>query len=172
MGWRALYHNGVELREETHGRPVQDGEEGKLLVIAQEDYGHTVAIDLQNGVIALDYESLGVQNGTIELNNPKMLLWICDETNIGGEIFHMTTKWDYKRDENRRKVLDPDAGKFIKEGINTFTPLLWRPIWFTRNTNGIPTKVIGAQTTLPEVHGGKNLKKMVNLFVDGRIGID
>ena len=53
MGWKAFTKDGEYLSEETHGRPVQAGEEGSLAVIAQEDYGHKVSIDLINGVIAL-----------------------------------------------------------------------------------------------------------------------
>lgn len=155
MGWRAFTKEGEETREETHGRPVQAGEEGNLLAIAQEDFGHKICIDLQNGVILLDYENLGVQNGSLEIEGQKYVLFICDDTNIGADMVH----------RERTKV---DAqGWFSEEEV----PLVWRPIWFTRYTNGIPTKVIGAQTTLPEEFGGHNIKKMIMLYADGRIGI-
>ena len=170
MGWRAITREGEELREETHGRPVQAGEEGKLLVIAQEDYGHNIAVDLVNGIIAIDYESLSVQNGSLELVSPKTYLWICDETNIAGEFAHIEQKLEYARDEEGHKILH--EGKYVKVRNDVLTPLTWRPIWFSRVTNGVPTKVIGAQTTLPVTQNGKNVKKMVSLFVDGRIGID
>lgn len=167
MGWVAIYKDGkIEHEDDTFtndkgeiegvGRPVDAGNNGELVVIAQEDFGHTVAIDLMSGVIAIDYEgSIGVQNGTIELTNVKTYLLICDETNIIGDLRHISSS-------------EPDdQGNYE----NTYTSLSWRPIWFTRWTNGIPVKVIGAQTTLPETHNGKNLQKMVLIFPDGRIGI-
>lgn len=187
MGWRAITREGEELTEEKHGRPVAAGDEGKLLVIAQEDFGHNVAVDLTSGIIFIDYESLSIQNGTLELVNDKFRFWICEETNIVGEMFHLAQEIVYARDENRRRVIHKcdedneyfrshascdDKGRFIQVRNDLLTPLLWRPIWFTRWTNGVPVKVIGAQTTLPEMQGGKNVKKMVSIFSDGRIGID
>lgn len=156
MGWKSISKDGVELNEETHGRPVAAGEEGSLIAIAQEDFGHKVAIDLLSGVIAIDYETLGIQNGTIELSGPNMkLLYICEDTNIGSDLFALTkTK--------------PDKDGWYSDIV---TPLTWRPIWFTRTTAGVPAKIIGAQTTLPPEFGGKNVKKQVILFADGRIGI-
>lgn len=171
MGWIAIYRSGGHIvrEEDGVGRPVYDGNEGELSVIAQEDFDHKVAIDLINGVICLEYESLGVQNGTIEIVNPGTFLWICEgETNIVGEYQHINSE-----SMTNEEVIDagrPDGeGGWIK---NTYTPLLWRPIWFTRMTGGIPTKVIGAQTTTPELQGGRNVKKMISLFADGRVGID
>lgn len=171
MGWRAITRNFEELREDEHARPVQAGDEGSLLVIAQEDFGHSVAVDLVNGLIAIDYDYLGIQNNSIELANDKFRFLICDETNIAGEFMHLTQELVDFRDENGRRVLGPD-GRYQKVRNDILTPLIWRPIWFTRWTNGVPVKVIGAQTTLPEIQGGKNVKKMVMLYPDGRIGID
>ena len=183
MGWLAITKTGDLYREgdpnpERGGRPVQKGEEGELAVIAQEDYGHNIAVDLYNGIIAIDYESLAVQNGTIELSGQKMMLWICDETNIVGELAHYRAEFvPYIDEEKGKPVYQKDAdghndySKPILVRNDILTPLTWRPIWFTRFTNGIPTKVIGAQTTLPEDYGGKNVKKYVCLFADGRIGV-
>lgn len=170
MGWIAITKDGETLREETHGRPVLAGEEGKLLVIAQEDYGHSVAVDLINGIIALDYKSLGLQNNTVELDSPQSMLWICDETTIVGELAEYDYRMDDFIDESGNKIITSD-GTFFQVKTDILTPLIWRPIWFSRVTNGVPTKVIGAQTTLPVEQGGGNVKKMVSLFVDGRIGI-
>jgi hypothetical protein len=171
MGWRAITRNFEELSEETHGRPVQAGEEGSLLVIAQEDFGRSVAVDLVNGLIAIDYERLGIQNETVELVNDKFRFLICEETNIAGEFMHLEQKVDFLHDEYGRRIIGPD-GRFQKVRNDILTPLIWRPIWFTRWTNGVPVKVIGAQTTLPESQGNKNVKKMVIIYPDGRIGID
>jgi len=171
MGWRAITRDYEELREETHGRPVQDGEEGKLLIIAQEDFGRTVAVDLVNGMIAIDYERLGIQNNSIELVNDKFRFLICEETNIAGEFMHLSQELVDLRDENGRRILGPD-GKYQRVRNDVLTPLVWRPIWFTRWTNGVPVKVIGAQTTLPTTQNSKNVKKMIILYPDGRVGID
>jgi hypothetical protein len=170
MGWIAYTRGGEILREETHGRPVKDGEDGKLLVIAQEDYGHNIAVDLVNGIIAIDYEHLGFQNGTLELAGDKVRLWICEETNISAEMMHLEQKEEFLKDEFGRMTLQD--GKFVKVRTDYLTPLTWRPIWFSRVTNGIPTKVIGAQTTLPKEMGGRNVKKLLSIFPDGRLGID
>lgn len=155
MGWYSIDREGEILREETHGRPVQAGEEGRLRIIGQEDYGHKVAVDLVNGVIFLDYSTISVQNGSIAIEPPYTILFACDETNILADLY------DIQKGE-------PDSkGWFSQEII----PLSFRPIWFTRHTNEHQTKVIGLQVTLPESFGGYNVKKMVNLFSDGRIGI-
>lgn len=172
MGWIAITKGFEILREETHGRPVQAGEEGNLLVIAQEDFGHRVAIDLVNGIVFVDYDDLSVQNGTVGIANDKMRFVICEETNIVGELAHVEQRLDWHRDESGKKVLDPETGRFLQVRSDILTPLTWRPIWFTRWTNGQPTKVIGAQTTLPKEYGGRNVKKMISLFGDGRLGID
>lgn len=158
MGWLAITREFETIREEIHGRPLKDGEDGKLLMIAQQDYEHRVAVDLVNGVIILDYEILEIRNGTIEIEKPKIVFYICDETTRAGEYFHTTST-------------EPDAeGNYF----NTFTPLVWRPIWFSRviTTLPAPIKCIGAQTTLPSVYGGQNVKKLISLFPDGSIGID
>jgi hypothetical protein len=155
MGWISISKEGEILREEEHGRPVQAGEEGKLAVIAQEDFGHKIAIDLNNAIVAIDYETIGVQNGTVELSGSPTFLFICDDTNIGGDLFGVVKT-------------EPDENGWYN---NIITPIIWRPIWFTRYTMGIPTKVVGAQATLPPEYGGKNVKVQIMLFEDGRIGI-
>lgn len=178
MGWRAIYKDGTIKNEDDRnedgnqkwGRPVDDGENGKLLLISQESNGHKIAVELVHGFIVIDYETFGVQNGSVEISGPYPPLWICDETNIGGELAHHTERFYPARDENGRKIL-LENGKYQNVKDDIYTPVIWRPIWFTRMTNGMPTYVIGAQTTLPKEQGGKNLKKMVNIFVDGRLGI-
>lgn len=155
MGWYSIDREGVILREETDGRPVQAGEEGKLRFIGQEDFGHKVAIDLLNGIIFIDYKDISYQNGTIAIEPPYMVIYACDDTNVLGDLYDI-------------KKSDPDADGWFDQEI---VPLLFRPIWFTRHTNEHQTKVIGLQVTLPEGFGGHNVKKMVSLFSDGRIGI-
>lgn len=159
MGWIAITREGEILREgEAPGRPVNEGEDGKLSMIMQEDFGHKVAVDLLSAVIVIDYEDFSIiEENNLQIINPKAVLYITDETNIAGDYGELITKAN--PDENLAK-----AGWVI----NDFTPLIWRPIWFTRYTNGTPTKVIGLQTT----YQGRNYKKMVCLFEDGRIGID
>jgi hypothetical protein len=175
MGWRAITKAGEILLEETHGRPVADGQKGKLAVIAQEDYGHSVAVDLLNGIIAIDYEHLAVQNGTVELTNPKTFLWICHDTVVAGELQHITPTLEpfMEEQEDGTKVqrIDNETKELVFTRTDVTKPIMWRPIWFTRWINFIPTKIIGAQATLPKAYGGKNVKKMVMLFPDGRIGI-
>lgn len=172
MGWRAITKDGEELYEATHARPVQAGEEGNLLVIAQEDYLHSVAVDLINGIVIIDYDSLGVQNGDIEISGGKLRFLICDETNIVGEFKHLEQKIEDLRDEDGRRVLHD--GRYVKVRTDILHPLVWRPIWFSRHISALPApvKVIGAQVTLPKDQGGKNVKKMISLFPDGQIGID
>lgn len=183
MGWIAITKSGERFAEgdpdpARGGRPVQKGEEGELAVIAQEDYGHRIAVDLYNGIIAIDYEELGVQNGSIELSGPKAMIWICEETTIVGEMAHYRAEFVQWKDENDKPVYqrDSDGKKLYDQPVlvrnDILTPLEWRPIWFTRTIAGVPTKVIGAQTTLPEDFGSRNVKKLVSLFADGRIGID
>jgi hypothetical protein len=155
MGWIAVTKEHEVLREETHGRPVQAGEEGNLLFILQEDFGHKIAVDLVNGVIIAEYDDWAIHD-TVEIMNPRFVFYICDETSIVGELFDMIPS-------------EGDAEGWV---TNTFVFPTWRPIWFTRMTNGIPTKVIGAQTTLPTAHGGRNVKKVISLFSNGTIGID
>jgi hypothetical protein len=202
MGWIAIYKNGKIEKEgdEGVGRPVQAGENGELLAVAQEDFGRTVLVDLTKGTIAIDFESpVTIQNNTIELRNPKLTFMICEETNIVGELFHvkheflpwyncMQTKivdgqevacddghTDYKiKCENghmRRPVLQPDGSPVMVRNDH-ISPIIWRPIWFTRYTNGMPTKIIGAQTTTPEIEGARNIKKLIMIYADGKIGID
>lgn len=139
------------------GRPVELGNSGGLIVCGVVGNGHQVAVDLINGQIALGFDRVGVQNGTIELDNLKLIFSICEETNILGEMKHRkTTKPDKKGDY------------FI-----TYDPMIFRPIWFTRQINTLPgpVYVIGAQTTTPREMGRRNIKKMVSLFPDGRVGI-
>jgi hypothetical protein len=168
MGWIAITRKGELLREEDGlGRPVDAGNNGELIIVAQEDYGRSVAVDLINGIIAIDYESIGVQNGTIELANPKLMFWICDETNIVGELKHVEQIFT-------PAVAEDGSDSFVRTDI--LHDLQWRPIWFTRHTNTLlgsfQVKVIGAQVTLPEEYNGKNVKRLVSIFSDGRIGID
>lgn len=179
MGWKAIYKDTFEIQQEYNedgshsglGRPVEAGNEGKLAVVAEEDFGHKVAVDLNNGMVAIDYDSLGIQNNTIELANPKLMFNICEETNIVGELMHLKQELVYLRDEAGKKILGAD-GRYQRVRNDILTPLIWRPIWFTRYTMGIPAKVIGAQTTTPKMQGEKNVKKLIILFSDGRIGID
>lgn len=162
MGWLAVNRSGIMLREDVDGRPMEQGEQGNLLVIAQEDYLHSVAIDLVNGKILLGYEELSVDPETKEINikNPKYVLSICDETNRVHDLFHT-------------EETKPDAEGNI---LRTYKPIEWRPIWFTRNTFSpigmIIVKVIGAQATLPKEFGGHNIKKLVSFFPDNTLGID
>ena len=156
MGWTAVTKSGEILREETHARPVQEGEEGNLKFILQEDFGQKVAIDLINGVIIIGYDDWSLLGDDVELYNIKTVIYICAETTIVGELSYMERS-------------EPDENGIF---INTFTPLIWRPIWFTRYIGGQPTKVIGAQTTLPPEYGGKNVKKLISIFGTGALGID
>ena len=171
--WKAFYKSGLVQTEDDPGvgRPVQAGEDGELLCIAQEDFGHKVAIDLINGTVCLEYDSIGIQNGTIELSNPGVIFSICEETNIVGDYKHLKQEFVDWRDEDGRKILSED-GRYTKVRNDILTDLIWRPIWFTRTTSGVPAKVIGAQTTTPEIQGSKNIKKLIILFSDGRLGID
>lgn len=171
MGWKSLDKQGNWLSEDQHGRPVQAGEEGNLLLIVQEDYGHKVVVDLVNGVIILDPNEIPtIQNGTLEISSG-IPLWVCDDTNFVGEMRHLSHKFDLKRDEAGRKMRD-ENGKLVQVRTDILTPLVFRPIWFTRHYAAYPdVKVIGLQTTLPELVGGGNYKKMVMLFPDGRLGI-
>lgn len=165
MGWIAITKQHQFLREEDGiteanpggGRPVQLGIDGGLIVAGDEAYGHKIAVDLVGGVVAIDYDTIGVQNGTIELSGAKLVFSICDETNIVGEFQHI-------------KTTKPDkAGNYLI----TYEPMVFRPIWFRRNISTLPGPVIviGAQTTTPKGQGKKNIKRMVSLFPDGRIGI-
>lgn len=257
MGWIAVYKDGTIKREgdtftndrgelEGVGRPVQDGKDGKLVAVAQEDYGHKVAIDLLHGVILIDYEELRTQNGSLEAINTRTFLWICEgETNIVGEYAHVNRKMENAYNCFKTKMIpwykcpvkvpdqingeiECDSGSPEKEpgrcdrghprlegtrevpcdrgstkpvpcenghprvlwikpngteqfATDIFTPLTWRPIWFTRNImNALFCKVIGAQTTTPsEVDpntgkqiGNRNIQKKITLFPDGRVGID
>lgn len=178
MGWRSISKTG-EIRYEGHadpvlgGRPVAEGEEGNLLFIEQEDYGHRVGIDLKLGVILIDYpEPAGYQNGTLEISDWKTAIWIADDTSIVGEMMHIAYQYDLKLDEKGRKMRD-EKGKLIELKTDILTPITFRPIWFSRviSTLPAPVKVVGAQATLPELQGGFNTKKMVMLYPDGRLGI-
>lgn len=160
MGWIAYYDNTLERVEENEqiSRPMQDGEDGKLLLIAQEDYGHKVAVDLRNGVFIIDYENLTAENGALAIQGTKSFINICDETSIIGDLLAIERS-------------EPDAEGWFSQALKR---LEWRPIWFTRHIN-VPhgefiVKCIGAQTTLPEELGGRNIKSYISLFQDGRIG--
>lgn len=191
MGWRAIYKDLRFVKEEDGiPRPVKDGQEDQLCVIAEESYGHSVAVDLVNGIIAVDYDHLAVQNGTIEVT-AKALLWICEETNLVAEFSDLKQELEpwYRcpedddpgssnKDETcanghaRQAVLHED-GTPVHVRTDILIPLVWRPIWFIRHTlPGGDCKVIGAQVTLPESQGSRNIKKLVTIFEDGRIGID
>ena len=158
MGWIAHYKDGTIVNETEHGRPVQAGEEGQLRLIEQEDYGHKVALDLLNGVILIDYEGLDLQGGDIAFDNPKTILYVCDETSILMDLFKV------------RKTRPNKAGDFK----HIVTPFEWRPIWFTRHVGSedLVIKIIGLQTTLGAPYKRRNIKKLISLFPDGRIGID
>lgn len=177
MGWKSVNKNG-EIRYEDHadpelgGRPVQQGEEGNLLAIIQEDYGHLVVIDLMEGFIAIDPSGWEYQNGRVYIHDAKTILWVCDDTNIVGEMAHVAHTFELKRDEQGRKVHD-EKGKLVETKTDVLTPLTFRPIWFSRHISTLPApiKVVGLQTTLPELQGGANLQMKVMLYSDGRIGI-
>lgn len=175
MGWRALAKDGTIYSEEKDGRPVQLGEKGQLAVISQDDFGHSVAIDLLNGIVAIDYTNLGIQNGTVEIENPRMIFWIAHETYIVGELHGIKSRLDpfMEPDETGelKQRIDETTKELVFTRTDTIIPLKWRPIWFTRWINGVPTKIIGAQTTLPADYGRKNVKKMIILYPDGRLGI-
>lgn len=163
-GWFAITKDFKILRESEGitkdnpggGRPVALGNEDGLRVCGASAYGHTVAIDLINGVIALDFDNLGIQNETIEIN-PKVAFSICEETNVVGEFKH-------------RKTTKP---KKNGDYLITYEDMIFRPIWFNRIISTLPgpVVVIGAQTTTPREQGKRNIKKIISLFPDGRIGI-
>lgn len=171
MGWTSISRTGEILSEDKDGRPVQAGDEGQLLVIIQEDYGHKIIVDLVAGVIVIDPESWEIQD-RFYFHNAKTALWVCDDTNIVGEMAHIESTFDLKRDEQGRKIHD-EQGKLVETRRDTLTPLTFRPIWFSRHYAAlpVPVKVVGLQTTLPEMQGGGNYKRMVMLFPDGRLGI-
>lgn len=158
MGWTSYHKDGTILTEDgSTGRPVAEGEEGNLRFIQQEDYGHKIGVDLLSGVILIDYNAIDLQNNGLAVDSPKSILYVCDETVIAGELFKI------------HRTRPNKEGWFQNKQI----PLVWRPIWFTRIINGvIPVKVIGLQTTLGTPYKRKNIKKMISLFPDGRIGID
>jgi len=105
----------------------------------------------------LDPDGLEIQNGTVSMTNSRAVLYMCEETNILGEFKH-------------RKTTKPDkAGNYTID----YLPMLFRPIWFNRHISTLPAPVIvmGAQTTTPSDQGKRNIKKMISLFPDGRVGI-
>jgi len=155
MGWLAINKTDQILREDQDGRPVQQGEEGNLKFILQEDFNQKVAVDLINGVVIIGYDDWGIQNGTVEIHNPRTVLYLCEETNVVGELMN----------------IEPSEADAKGDYVNTITLLQFRPIWFTRVTAGIPAKIIGLQTTTPKEYGGRNVKMLISLFSDGRIGI-
>lgn len=169
MGWFAVTKDKVYVREDEgldawrekvpglEGRPVDLGNNGGLLIAGEEEYGHKVAVDLVKGIIVIDFDSLDIQGGNIAVDNPRAILYMCEETNILGEFQH-------------RKTTKPD-----KQGnyLITYDPMIFRPIWFRRHISTLPGPVVvmGAQTTTPSDQGKRNVKKMVSLFPDGRVGI-
>jgi len=165
MGWLAITSQYKLLKEEDGiteenpggGRPVDAGNNGELLAVGAQEYGHSVLIDLVDGVITIDFDSIGIQNGTIEVSNPRFVFSICEETSIVGEYKH-------------RKTTKPD-----KTGNYTiiYDPMVFRPIWFNRIISTLPgaVVVVGAQTTTPSAQGRRNIKKIVSLFPDGRVGL-
>lgn len=179
MGWIAITKDKEILQEDEHGRPVQKGEDGELLAIFQYDFGHRVGVDLVKGQIHIDFDDFEVQD-RVYFHNPKFSFWICEETSIVGEYKHLEQIYEWARDPETGKRLrrienvnDPNSKKVgYKNRTDILHPLVWRPIWFTRYIGGVPTKVIGAQTTTPEMQGAKNVKKLISLFVDGTVGID
>lgn len=159
MGWIAYHKDGTVTQETHDGRPVKEGEEGKLSFIIQEDYGHKIGIDLINGVIIIDFEGLEIQNGGVYITNPKAVLYVADETSVIAEL-------------QKVKKTKPN-----KEGWFEYKhePFQWRPIWFSRNfamAAESAVKVVGLQTTLGAPYKRRNIKKMVSLLPDGRIAID
>lgn len=171
MGWTAYDKDGNFYQEGVDGRPVQMGEEGNLLVIIQEDYGHKIVTDLKNGRILIDPEEVKIENGDVEIINPKLDFWVCEETNIVGEYKHLKQEFVTFHDAwGNIRIQD---GKIVKVRNDILSDLVWRPIWFTRHTTGVaPSKILGLQTTTPKIMGSRNIKKLVILFPDGRIGID
>jgi len=110
---------------------------------------------LLNGVVIIGYDAWNIQNGTVEIQNPRTVLYLCEETNVVGELMN----------------IEPSEADAKGDYVNTFIPLQFRPIWFTRVTAGVPAKIIGLQTTTPEEYGGRNVKMLISLFSDGRMGI-
>lgn len=162
MGWFAIYKDTLQVvkEEDSVSRPMEDGQDGKLLAIGQSDYGHNVLVDLMRGIFLIDFEEIkGLDTGTPQVVGAKTYLNICDETNIGADLQELVRT-------------EPDAEGNYQEA---YKDLQWRPIWFTRHVlspvGEILVKCIGAQTTLPEEFGGKNLKSYISLFPDARIGI-
>jgi len=175
MGWKSISKDGEERWEghenpELGGRPVDAGEEGKLAAIIQEDFGHKIIIDLRAGLIFIDPESYEYQNGTLGVSGVKTMLVACDDSNRMHEYKHLTQTFDLARDEKGRKIHD-ENGKLVKTRTDHLSDLIFRPVWFTRYTNGVPTKAIGLQTTTPKEMGERNVKLIVWLFMDGTIGI-
>lgn len=165
--WRAFTKDGQHLFEGKHGRPIEAGNNGELVAICEEENHHQILVDLIHGVIIIGYDGVEIseETKTLQVNGPKLFIWIADETNIVGDLKEVV-----------RKEVTPPPEEEFKEGWYSETeyPLIWRPIWFTRHVIGAVTtqvRVIGAQTTLPEMYGGHNVKKMVMLYDDGRIGI-
>lgn len=178
MGWIALYNDGTIKREEDNdpdGRPMQDGKDGKIRAIAQIDYLNSVAVDLRDGIIYFGFETMGLQNGTIEFDRIIGVLQVCEETTIVGDLKHIRSELDPQFNEDGTPRLNTD-GTQVNFKTDYETPLEWRPIWFSRYImtplGTVVVKVIGLQTTTPEVYGGHNIKKLISLFPDGRVGID
>ena len=97
---------------------------------------------------------------------------MAEDTSIVGEMANIEYTYDLKLDEKGRKIHD-DKGKLVQTKTDHLIPLVFRPIWFSRHISTLPApvKVMGLQTTLPEMQGGGNSKKMVMMYPDGRLGI-
>lgn len=168
MGWKCFYRDTLEMKEEgqmnPEGRPMKDGQAGKLLCIAQEDYHHKIAVDLDRGLFIIDYDEIFVNDDKIlEVKGAKAYINICEETSIVGDLQDLIQG-------------QPDEEGWFEQH---FEPLKWRPIWFYRHiivpSGEIIVPCIGAQTTLPALYSTtkrrKNIKKYISLFPDGRMGI-
>lgn len=149
-------NDGITEDNPGGGRPVDLGNEGGLLLAGYRGYGHSVAVDLINGILFLDYDFIKLQNNSLEIN-ARTVLYMCEETNILGEYKHRKTTKPRK-----------NGDYFI-----TYDPMIFRPIWFNRHISTLPgpVYVMGAQTTTPSSEGKRNIKKMVSLYPDGRVGI-
>lgn len=178
MGWIALYHDGTIKREEANessGRPMQDGFDGKIRAIAQIDYNNSVAIDLRDGIIYFGFETMEMENGSIKFDRIIGVLHICEETTIVGDLVDLHSVLEPQFNEDGTPKLNSHDGTQVQFRTDYTQKLDWRPIWFTRvsiSEQSSMVKVIGCQTTTPENFGGRNIKKLVSLFEDGRVGID
>lgn len=177
MGWIALYHDGTIKREEANepsGRPMYDDD--KIRAIAQIDYLNSVAVDLRDGIIYFGFETMTLQDGVLEFDRIIGVLQICEETTIIGDLKHIRSELEPQFNEDGTPKMNTADGTQVQLKTDYETPIQWRPIWFSRvimsPLGNVIVKVIGCQTTTPEVYGGRNIKKLISLFPDGRVGID